>query len=242
MRPRRRPASHSGLLTAVLVFAVVALVVNVPTPARASPAARASPSVTDPASYTVTWNGVDVSTASSASSALSITLDQSASINYSWSTPVTISDARLQMFYFGYAVSTRDQIVTNPPTNSPGHIPLDWTPVSVAYLLEGVYKLTASFIAPNGTTMWSENFYVRGTAPLGVLAILPIVLLLIVVYEIYGLVRSGRYVELGRKTGGPPPPSPPPSSPPPATPPGETETAAPVEPPAGSSPPSGGSS
>ena len=42
-----------------------------------------------------------------------------------------------------------------------------------------------SVIAPNGTTMSNQDFYVRGNAPLGILAVIPIVLLLIAVYEIY---------------------------------------------------------
>jgi hypothetical protein len=198
--------------------------------------------------YTVTWNGADVSSAGSSSSALSIDLSQTASLNYSWqvspSAPsVTISDARLQMYYLGFAISTRDQILTNPVPGS-GHIPLSWTPVSVAYLLEGVYRLTASFLAPNGTTMWSENFYVRGTAPLGFVALLPIVLLIIVVYEVYGLVRSGRYAAIGQKAPTAPPPTPP-SGAPPAQPPSEGETTPPAtssEPVGEGSPPQGGSS
>jgi len=238
MRSRGTRPPRVGLATAVFALFVVALLLSVPVPAKA---ARAGPSVAFAATaYAVTWNNVDVSTAGSASAALSIDLTHSASLLYSWSTatPVNVSDARLQMYYLGFAVSTRDQVVSNPVAQSRGSIPLSWTPVSVAYLLEGVYRLTASFIAPNGTTMFSENFYVRGTAPLGVLAILPIVLLIILVYELYMLVRSGRYVTLGGKGPSPPPSTPPESST--ATPP-PTEDASP--PPAeDSAPPSGGSS
>jgi hypothetical protein len=152
------------------------------------------------------------------------------------------------MYYLGFAVSTRDQILTSPSPGS-GHIPLSWTPLSVAYLIEGVYRLTASFVAPTGTTRWSENFWVRGTAPYGVLAILPIVLIILIVYEIYGLARSGRYAAIGAKPAAAPPPSPPPAAPPsapsgPSAPPeGSTETSAPPpEDSGGASPPAGGSS
>jgi hypothetical protein len=202
--------------------------------------------------YTVTWNNVDVSSASSSSSALSIGLSSSANLVYYWNvstgtSPVTISDARLQMYYLGFAVSTRDQVLTSPIPGS-GHIPLSWTPISVSYLVEGLYRLTASFIAPNGTTMWSENFWVRGTAPYGFLAILPIVLLLIIIYEVYGLARSGRYAAIGQKAETPPPAAPPPSTPstppPPSTAPttGEAEPGAPAEDAGGNAPPTGGSS
>lgn len=247
----RSRTGRVGLSAAVAAFALVALLTSLPVPARASsmaPAASAQPGVpTSP--YWVTWNGVDVSTAGSLSSALSIDLTQGASLSYNWSTgvtnPVDISDARLQMFYLGFAVSTRDQVLTNPVASSAGHIPLSWTPISVSYLLEGVYRLTASFIAPNGTTMWSENFYVRGTAPLGIVAVLPIVLLLVIVYEVYGLATSGRHAALSRKAGGGPPPATPPSSsaaPPPAS--AEAPTAPPPSSDSGggSAPPEGGSS
>jgi len=238
-----------GLSVALAVVAVAALLVSVPVPARASPTLAAAPAQTSGGvTYTVTWNNVDVSSASTLSSALSIDLSQSANLNYNWTegagaAPVTISDARLQMYFLGFAVSTRDQILTNPVAGS-GHIPLSWTPVSVAYLIEGAYRLTASFIAPNGTTMWSENFYVRGTAPYGFLAALPIVLLILVIYEVYGLVRSGRYAAIGRKLEGAPPSTPPPETPP--SEPASTETPpsapAPAETPEGTPPPTGGGS
>ena len=224
--------SHRVRLSVVLmVGAMVALLVNLPVPARASPVATAAPAGTSGGiAYVVTWNGVDASSASSASSALSIDLSQTANLVYYYNViragaNVTISDARLQMYYLGFAVSTRDQILTNPVPGT-GHIPLSWTPVTVAYLLEGVYRLTASFLAPNGTTMWSENFYVRGTAPLGFVALLPIVLLIIVVYEVYELLRSGRHAVLGRKPSGAPPPSAP-SGQPPAQPPSSGESSTP---------------
>jgi len=224
---------------------LVALLIGVPAPGKASSTSSAVPAASSGGvAYTVTWNGADVSTAGSASSAMSIDLTQSANLVYYWNVttgaaPVTIKDARLQMYYLGFAVSTRDQVLSNPTPGS-GSIPLSWTPVSVAYLLEGVYRLTASFLAPNGTTMWSENFYVRGTAPLGILAILPIVILIIVVYEVYMLVRSGRYAVLGKKA---PAPSAPPSGQPPAQPPsgeGTGPSSSATEPAEESTPPAGG--
>jgi hypothetical protein len=244
-RPQRRTVP---LAIAVLAFAIVGLLLSVPTPVGASTATRsASVSPSAGATGTVTWNGVDVSTLGSATSALAIDFSQSANLLYKWSNVPSpgINDARLQMFYFGFAVATRDVTLSIPQTT--GSVPLNWTPLSIGYVLEGVYRLTASVIAPNGTTMWSENFYVRGNAPLGFVAVIPIVLLLIAIYEVYALVRSGRYAALGRKET--PPPSTPPSSgtPPPAS---SKEAEAPAEEPAetpsdstaATPPPSGGSS
>lgn len=226
----------------------MALLVNFPATARAVPTVTGSaiPSAAGSV-YSVTWNGVDVNTAGSASSAMTIDLTQSANLLYSWNTgsaaKVNIDDARVQMFYFGYAVATRDEGVTNSVAQSNGSIPLSWTPLTVSYLLEGLYKLTASFIATNGTTMFSESFYVRDNAPYGILAILPIVLLLIMVYEVYELARSGRYASVGRKIAAPPsgggaPPAEKEAGP-------SSETAPQIPPPdssAGGSPPAGGGS
>jgi len=236
MRFPRPGAPRAGLATAVLVFATIAVLLNVPSPARAAPSIQPLTAAPTASSMPyVTWNGVDISTASSASSALTIDLTQSANLVYNWSTTsgITINDARLQMFYFGFAVATRDQTLT--AAQSSGPIPLSWTPLSINYVLEGVYRLTASLIAPNGSTMWSENFYVRGNAPLGFVAALPIILVVIMVYEVYGLFRSGRYAALGRKSAGPPPASPPTADSP-------TVEATAAEPPAESTPPAGGSS
>jgi hypothetical protein len=236
MRFRRPGTQRAGLATAVLIFAIIAVLLNVPAPARASPSLQPSTAAAAAGSTpSVTWNGVDVSTASSASSALTIDLAQTANLVYNWPTSAgfSINDARLQMFYFGFAVTTRDQTLT--AAQSSGPIPLSWTPLSISYVLEGVYRLTASLIAPNGSTMWSENFYVRGNAPLGFVAVLPIVLIVIMVYEVYGLFRSGRYAAIGRDRTAPPPASPPAATPP-------TNPPAPTEPTAQGPPPSGGSS
>lgn len=249
MRWARPPRGRLGLVTTVLVLVAVGLMLNFPVPAKASPSAPAA--TVHPAAgraYAVTWNGVDVSTAGTPSSALAIDFTQTANLFFNWTSApsgsagaVAINDARLQMFYFGFAVSTRDQILSTPDYNLSGHIPLSWAPFSVGYVLEGVYLLTASFVEPNGSTAWSENFYVRANAPLGFVAVIPIVLLVIAVYEVYALARSGRYAALGGKGASPPPSSPPPASPPP-TPPPPTTTEPPAGPSSGDSPPAGGSS
>jgi len=254
MRPPHGRLRRIGLPTALVAIVAAALLVSVPASARAQPTALVAPAQTSGGvTYTVTWNNVDVSSASSSSSAMSIDLTSSASLVFYWNVtpgtlhPPTISDARLQMFYLGFAVATRDQVLTAPVPGS-GSIPLSWTPISVSYLLEGLYRLTASFVAPNGTTIYSENFWVRGTAPYGVFAVLPIVLLIIVLYEVYGLARSGRYAAIGAKGGTAPPAAPPPSSsstpPPAASPPaeGSADANAPAGDAGSNNPPAGGSS
>ena len=252
MRLSRHHRPRVSLAIAVLAFGLVGLLLNIPASSAASSSPRSS--AVQPAAGVfgdVTWNGVDISTLGTISSALTIDFSQSANLYYNWSNVPApgINDARLQMFYFGFAVATRDVSLSAPLQT--GHVPLNWTPLSIGSVLEGVYRLTASVIAPNGTTMWSEDFYVRGNAPLGILAVIPIVLLLIAVYEIYALVRSGRYAALGRKPAAPPE-TPPPAGgatqPPakeaqaPAETPPETPPDASAETPPASPPPSGGTS
>lgn len=216
-----RSKARSGLAMTALALAAVGLLVSVPAFAQASRGASA-PDLQTATGFSgdVTWNGVDVSTAGTVSSAISIDFSQSANLLYSWSAPtaVTINDARLQMFYFGFAIATRDVYITNPIAKTTGSVPLNWTPLSINYVLEGVYKLTASMIASNGTTMWSENFYVKGNAPLGFVALIPIVLIILMIYEVYALVRSGRYAALGQKGEAAPPKEPPASAPSPTAP------------------------
>jgi hypothetical protein len=149
----------------------------------------------------VTWNGADVDQASGPSSSLSTSLTNTIHLVYTWLSPsssptktYTVSDARLQMLYFGQALSTRDVIESNPPAATNGTIDMDWAPPSVLhYLIAGSYELTASLLAPNGTTMWTENFYVDSSAPFAVGALIPLILLAVAAYEVYGLLVSGRH-------------------------------------------------
>ncbi len=209
---------RSAVIVGLIAVALVSVLA--PLPASATPAPTSRPAGVSITS-TVTWNGVNVDTASGVSSALSINLAQQANLRYNWSVvllaegPITVTDARLQMFYFGYAVASRDVTVSNPTPSLGGTIVLNWTPISVSYVLSGVYRLTASLLVANGSTAWSENFFVRGTAAYGILAALPIILVLIAVYELYLLARSGRFAALGRAA---PAPTPPPASPPPPPP------------------------
>ncbi len=206
-----------AVLLGVLVLLPVGSLASTATPAGSAKAA----SVTSPTGFvgSVNWNGANVSTASTTSSALAIQFSQMANLLYSWKSGSlwNINDARLQIFYFGFALATRDVTLQG---STPGHgnnIPLNWTPGAIEYAIEGLYKLTASLVASNGSTVWSETFFVRATAPLSILAVLPIVLIVLAIYELYDVTRSGRQAVLSAKSKKPPtPPSAPMESPSPA--------------------------
>jgi hypothetical protein len=150
----------------------------------------------------VTWGGTDVASASSLSSALVTTFSHTIDVRFTWQSlglgggvvgaPYTINDARLQMFYFGLALATRDVEITNPQPATNGSFDMQWDPGILQWVLEGTFGLTASLLAPNGTTMWTENFFIHAAAPYSLAAAIPLLLILIGAYEVYSILVSGR--------------------------------------------------
>lgn len=149
----------------------------------------------------VTWDGTDVGSYASPSAALSSSFASNIDIHYAWratagpsSAPglFNISDARLQIFYFGVALVTRDVLDANPQAAASGAFDMGWGGSYLEWVTAGIYRLTASLLAPNGTQMWAESFYIHVAAPYVLLAALPLVLIVIGAYETYALLTSGR--------------------------------------------------
>lgn len=250
-RRRTIPRHWAGALTVTAV--AIALLIVAPVGSLAAPSNAASGTAhpgttTNGVTGSATWNGVNIATANTSSSAFDISFNGAVTVVYGWSQPSgagprwLVSDARLQIFYFGFALGTRD--ITTTTGVATGNLTMgNWSTGPLQYILEGTYELTASLLTPNGTTVWSQAFWVDVAAPFYILAALPIVLILIAVYELYGVATVGQQVRLKRqKKGGettppsaPTPPSTEPTPPPASAPPG------PAAPPP-SPPPSGGSS
>ncbi|MCI4360178.1 MAG: hypothetical protein L3J91_00580, partial [Thermoplasmata archaeon] len=194
-----RLAVASALIVVVLVAPASALVeAGRPEPGTAGFLPASSPSGL---SATVTWNGKDVASASTIPSALSTGFTSTIDVHYTWSSSAvgplrvssyTIGTARLQMFYFGFPLGTRDVVDTNPVPATNGSFDMAWDPGVLQWVLAGSYAMTASLIAPNGTTEWSESFFIHVTATAGIGAALPIILIVIGLWELYSLARSGR--------------------------------------------------
>jgi hypothetical protein len=230
--PRVRSRRSVPTVRLALVAALTLLVLA-PTGALAVPRSSAAGVATstaapsaDPFGASVTWNGVNVSTAGSASSALSINFADSAIVLFKWTAragAANPNDARLQMIYFGFALSTRD--VVNSGTQNFAN--MTWTPGALVYVLEGTFEITASLLQPNGTTLWSENFWVRASAPYSIFALLPIILIVIIAWELYSVARSGRQALLSQKRAKAPPTAPEEPAPAEPTPPPTAEEAAP---------------
>jgi hypothetical protein len=199
---------------------VVTMLLLLPSAALATPTQGASVSVTPLAASgaleaNVSWDGTNISTAGSGSSAFHISFGSSVNLYYHWEQPTgivstgvpwSINDARLQIFYFGFALGTRD--VTTATGNTSGHILMsDWNTGPLEYVIEGLYKLTASLLATNGTTAWSQSFWVSVAAAYFILAALPIVLVLLAIYELYNVATVGKQQALKGKKGGSAPPA-----------------------------------
>lgn len=149
----------------------------------------------------VTWNSLDVASHTSRAGAVSTTFAGLADVKFTWKSvgaipsrlpAFNISTARLQLIYFGLPLTTRDEVNSSPVADTGGTFGMQWDPGILRYLTEGSFAMVASLIAPNGTTMWSEQFYIRATAPFAVAAILPLLLILIVIWELYALATVGR--------------------------------------------------
>jgi len=237
MSGTRRPSvlPRVGLVAALaLLLAVPAL----PVSSAAAPARPASATVDTAVglSAVVYWNGVDISTAGSASSAFSIGSNSQVNVRYFWNSTLRgvtfdLNDARLAMTYFGFALSTRDvpPIASGNFTN--GSFFMNWNVGAIEYVLAGTFLLTATLFSASGANVWSENFYVHLVPPDAVLAIIPILLIIIVAWELYAVARSGRQAALKKGPAAPPPSSAPGAAPPP-----------PGNPPAGGNPPPSGGS
>ncbi len=203
IRVRRLPSRAWGA-----GIAVACLLLTVLVPVASAAPVRLELSVAESGSHIngeVTWEGRNTANAPSPSSAFGASLSGSFDLVYTWDSVAsvgasantlplyTISDARLVMLYFGASLSTRDIIESNALPATSGRIFMNWTPPSILHdLVAGTFELSASLLAPNGTTYWSENFYIDATAPYTVGAVIPALLLLIAVYEVYALATSGR--------------------------------------------------
>jgi len=244
----RRASKHQLALSAGLLAVALAALVLAPLGAAGTPARTVSVSA-QPAQLAgglqanVLWNGAEISTAATAGAAFRLGFNGVANLDYFWNQTLltgagwSINDARLQIFYFGFALGTRDIVATTG--QSSGNLVMgNWSTGALQYVVEGTFELTASLLATNGTTAWSESFWVDISAPFYILAVLPLVLALIAVYEVYALCCSGQHV-MKRTSGKPGTGSP-----------SAAETAAssapaaeePPDPAEASSPPPGGSS
>ena len=226
LRPYRRALSLSVL---TLVAALFALPIGAAAPVTAVSHSAPAAAPGCAGGPNATWNGVNLSHASSVGSAFSVTTGQQSVVRFCYSTVApqgpSITTARLVVYYFGSEISA------NSVPASDGRAVMNWTLGTYTYLLQGVYRLTASLVAANGSTVWSEGFYIVAQAPYRIVSGMTVFLLVLGGVEIWSIVTSGGRSSRKKRVAPPTPWTPTPAP---------SETPPPATPPPGSSPPAGG--
>lgn len=178
------------------------------TAASRPPSAQPTPVIGTPGPGTVsvvgslTYDGQPTANASTAGSALSANFNKPVNVEFFWNASggkinqplsIPIQTARLQVYYLGLSVYTKDQTLSPPSVASKGSVNLTADFTLNRYLIEGVYELSGTLIQPNGTNVWSENFYLKISAPWHLTAA-NIGLGLVGVYEVYSIATVGRWL------------------------------------------------
>jgi hypothetical protein len=139
----------------------------------------------------VTWNGQNVSQASTISSAFSVTSGEQALVHFVYTESAggpSIATAEVQTVFLS-AVLSSEAAQTSPSAGGlGGTASMNWTFGLFADLTAGVYQLTARLLDPNGSSVWSESFYIDAKAPYLIGAALPALLVVLAISEVYWLV------------------------------------------------------
>jgi hypothetical protein len=180
--------------------------------ARAQPAVAPLVPAIFPLAASVTWNGQNISSASSVSGAFTSNKGDTAAVRFTFSGDDTanITNVTLEVTYLGIVLTTSrstPHIVGGPPVT--GSAVINWSFGSLYDALEGVFHLTASLVYANGSTAWSEGFYVFVKTPYLLESGAVVVLLILTAAELYWGISAIREARKGRK----PAPTPGPTQP-----------------------------
>lgn len=191
-------------------------------PTVATAAATPLPSTSEPPApvgYSATWNGANLSKANSAGSAFTVNTNEHVRVNFSFTVgarTANITTARLVVYYFGAEISA-NSVAANPLT---GSATMNWTLGTYTYLLQGIYRLSASLVYGNGSTAWSEDFYINAEAAYHIVSGVTIFLVVLALAEVYWIATVARGPRKVRPKGPRPPtpwqenPTPPSTEPP----------------------------
>ena len=104
---------------------------------------------------------------------------------------VAVMEAVLSVIFFGATISSRTEVENPPITTSPGTITLNASFGQYQYLFGGLFAMTASLVASNGSTAWGQSFYVTIGQPWDITVVSGI-LIAIALYEIYAIITCGK--------------------------------------------------
>lgn len=119
------------------------------------------------------FDGHSAANATSVGSAIGVNARSLIPVSISWvarggklGTPgsVSVQQARVDLLLFG--ASTLSNVLNEQPavvgSNGTANLSLDYR--QYVYLAEGVYELRGSLLAPNGSALWTELFFIHVTA------------------------------------------------------------------------------
>lgn len=176
-----------------------------------APVTTASSSI----SGTVLWDSVNTDTAPNAASAISWTFGNVATVQFTWTGAAggpSVSQAFLVILFLGFPAYTKQEVEATPLPSTGGTISMTYDMTAFRWYLQGLYQVHAYLENPNGTSLWSEYFYVRVAQPYDIV-VATVGLLLLMIAELYMIVTVGpRAADKLRKTSTPSSSTPAPSS------------------------------
>jgi len=151
-----------------------------------------------------TWDGQNLSSASTPAGAFSLQSGDTAAVRLSYVGPgaAQVGNSTLVVTYLGLALTTSRagaHVVGGPPITGASQI--NWSFGSLSEALEGVFQLTVSLLFQNGSSAWSESFYVFVKAPYELESGAVVVLLILVAAELYWGLAAIREARKGRRPG-----------------------------------------
>ena len=159
-------------------------------------ASTPTPAVTPASSSisgTVLWDSTNTNTAPNAASAISWTFDNVATVQFTWTGPSggqSVSQAFLVVLFLGFPAYTKQEVEATPLPSSGGTISMTYDMTAFRWYLQGLYQVHAYLENPNGTSLWSEYFYVRVAQPYDIV-VATVGLLLLLIAELYMIATVG---------------------------------------------------
>ncbi len=185
-------------------------------PGRSDPsAARAESSGVSAA---VTWGGTNISQAGTVSSAFVVDGEATVSVVFRFDANGSTdppASAEVVLTYLGEAL-TSTGTATGVAANGSGVASFPWSFGDLVELTEGAYALTAALLDANGSTLWSQVFYINVEAPYRVSSGLFVFLAVLGAVEAYSIsvaLRRHKVKHLPRPPRRTAPPPPPPRAP-----------------------------
>jgi hypothetical protein len=161
----------------------------------------------------VTWDGTNISAAGTIGSAFVLQGEQTVKVVFEYTVQGTgpgPATAEVVLTYLGDAL-TSTGTATGAGSNGSGTATFSWSFGNLVELTEGAYHLTASLLDVNGSTLWSQGFYINVEAPFRVSSGLFVFLIVLGAVEGYSIAvalrrRKIKHLPRPARRGPPPPP------------------------------------